>query len=163
MKQHLNSLNLDLYNEGYNSIHTVYEPLRCPSCRKYKDYFHYHENPSDDTHFLLRCVGCESADPTYLTKFFDDCGTDFVWGLGIEVVGVNKKSKRLERSKLTKSLRYDVLKKYNFKCATCGVNASKSELVIDHIQPIVLGGRTEITNLQALCVDCNQGKGAKRE
>lgn len=43
-------------------------------------------------------------------------------------------------------------------CACCG---TASELVIDHIIPIVRGGSCEISNLQALCWSCNARKGRK--
>jgi hypothetical protein len=43
-------------------------------------------------------------------------------------------------------------------CACCGTT---SELVIDHIIPIVRGGSCDTSNLQALCRPCNARKGRK--
>lgn len=63
-----------------------------------------------------------------------------------------------QRSKMNLRLRFEILKRDNFKCNGCGKNASQIELVIDHIIPVSKGGLTETSNLQCLCVDCNNGK-----
>ena len=68
-------------------------------------------------------------------------------------------------SPVTKSLRYEVLKRANRRCELCGVkegdNAYEERLPlhVDHIIPHSKGGPTELENLQALCRKCNQGKG----
>lgn len=73
-----------------------------------------------------------------------------------------KKVKEKERSKLTKSMRYDVIKRDSFKCVLCGRGGSDGvTLEVDHIIPVSRGGRTEMSNLRTLCRDCNRGKGAK--
>ena len=74
----------------------------------------------------------------------------------------NKERTKVERGKLTKSLRFAVLEKYNFKCRACGYGASDGKkLHVDHVIPISKGGKTVMKNLQALCNDCNIGKGTK--
>ena len=58
-------------------------------------------------------------------------------------------------------LRFQVLKRDNFKCCMCGRSPSSTpdlELHIDHIKPYSKGGETVIENLQTLCSDCNLGK-----
>ncbi|MBR5903681.1 MAG: HNH endonuclease, partial [Clostridia bacterium] len=58
-------------------------------------------------------------------------------------------------------LRYQVLKRDNFKCCACGASPAKDpsvELHIDHIVPWSKGGETVIDNLQTLCSKCNLGK-----
>lgn len=73
-----------------------------------------------------------------------------------------KERTKAERSKLTKSLRFEVLEKYNFKCRACGYGANDGKkLHVDHIIPVSKDGKTEIANLQVLCSDCNVGKGTK--
>jgi 5-methylcytosine-specific restriction endonuclease McrA len=42
-------------------------------------------------------------------------------------------------------------------CQACG---AKYDLTIDHILPVIKGGRTTIENLQILCRHCNQFKDA---
>lgn len=65
-----------------------------------------------------------------------------------------------QRSPSTK-LRFDVLKRDNFKCCTCGASPAKDPNVtlhVDHVIPWSKGGETIIDNLQVLCSECNQGK-----
>ena len=66
-----------------------------------------------------------------------------------------------ERSLMSAKLRYDVLKRDNYRCVVCGASASDgvTQLHVDHIIPIAKGGKTEMSNLQTLCQRCNLGKG----
>jgi 5-methylcytosine-specific restriction endonuclease McrA len=77
-----------------------------------------------------------------------------------EIIDINfnkrKEIKKLERNKLSLKLRFEILKRDNFKCILCGDNY---QLEIDHIMPIVNGGKTEKENLRTLCFRCNRGKG----
>lgn len=69
----------------------------------------------------------------------------------------------IERNKMTRSLRYDIMQRDKFKCVLCG-RSSKNDNVklhIDHIKPISKGGKTEWNNLRTLCEDCNLGKSNK--
>jgi len=75
----------------------------------------------------------------------------------------NMENKKYSR-KISKSMRFDVLKRDNFMCKICGmspVNNPEIKLHVDHIVPVAKGGETIITNLQTLCIDCNLGKAAK--
>lgn len=81
--------------------------------------------------------------------------------------GVDHKAKHIKRFKeiITKSMRYDILRRDNFKCRLCGANPAVDPLVklhIDHIIPLAKGGKTIKSNLQTLCRDCNMGKAAKK-
>ena len=68
-----------------------------------------------------------------------------------------------QRRLMTPSLRYRVLKRDGFKCVRCGRSPEEDgvKLEVDHIIPIAKGGKTEESNLQTLCRDCNRGKGAR--
>ena len=69
---------------------------------------------------------------------------------------------RLERAKMTDSLRYDILKRDNFRCQICGSTQQDGvKLHVDHIVPVSKGGKTEPSNLQTLCDRCNMGKSNK--
>ena len=62
---------------------------------------------------------------------------------------------------ISDKLRYQVLKRDNFKCCACGASPAKEpsvELHIDHIIPWSKGGETTLENLQTLCSKCNIGK-----
>ena len=69
---------------------------------------------------------------------------------------------RVERAKMTDSLRYDILKRDNFRCQICGSTAQDGvKLHIDHIIPVAKGGLTTESNLRTLCDRCNMGKSDK--
>ena len=69
---------------------------------------------------------------------------------------------RIERLKMTDSLRYDILKRDNFKCQICGSAAIDGvKLHVDHIIPVSKGGKTVHHNLKTLCDRCNMGKSDK--
>lgn len=56
------------------------------------------------------------------------------------------------------TLRYEILKEARFRCELCGVSAEDRALEVDHIQPRNKGGGDEMSNLQALCYQCNAMK-----
>ena len=75
-----------------------------------------------------------------------------------------QKSKQYQRSLMTDSLRYEILKRDGFKCVLCGCSAKDgAKLHVDHIIPISKGGKTVPSNLRTLCDQCNWGKGDKFE
>lgn len=56
------------------------------------------------------------------------------------------------------TLRYEVLKRAQFRCELCGVPADERALEVDHIVPRKRGGSDVAENLQALCYSCNSMK-----
>lgn len=75
------------------------------------------------------------------------------------VVSTTEKQKTARA--ISDKLRYQVLKRDNFKCCACGASPAKDpavELHIDHIIPWSRGGETTPENLQTLCSRCNLGK-----
>lgn len=67
-----------------------------------------------------------------------------------------------QRTLMTNSKRYDILKRDNFKCQICGrTQDDGAKLEVDHKIPVSKGGKTVDSNLQTLCYECNQGKKAK--
>lgn len=61
-------------------------------------------------------------------------------------------------AKVSKRLRYEILRRDGFKCRYCGTIAAEAELRIDHVIPEALGGPTEPSNLATACEPCNSGK-----
>lgn len=49
----------------------------------------------------------------------------------------------------------EVLSLYGNKCLCCG---SKDNLAMDHVIPIIIGGKNEVDNVQPLCKFCNSRK-----
>lgn len=68
----------------------------------------------------------------------------------------NEISSCVERSKMSENLRYDILKRDNFKFQICGAIAKDgAKLQVDHIIPVSKGGKIEKSNLRTLCSRCN--------
>lgn len=59
---------------------------------------------------------------------------------------------------MKKSIRDTIFKKYNGKCAYCGIDLVKGWHV-DHILPRINGGNDNLDNLNPSCKDCNNYKG----
>ena len=69
-----------------------------------------------------------------------------------------------ERARMTDKLRYEVMRRDNFRCVLCGSTADDGvKLHVDHIYPVSKGGKTEMSNLRTLCDRCNFGKSDKDE
>lgn len=67
-----------------------------------------------------------------------------------------------DRREVRPRLRFQVFQRDRFRCVGCGRSPATHLNVIlhaDHIVPVAVGGKTIIENLQALCEDCNLGKG----
>lgn len=65
---------------------------------------------------------------------------------------------------IASGLRFEILKRDNYKCMLCGRSPAvnpKVKLHVDHIKPWSKGGETVRGNLQTLCEDCNLGKGGE--
>lgn len=56
--------------------------------------------------------------------------------------------------------RFEVLKKYGFKCIYCGRKAPEVSLELEHINPKSNGGSDDFDNLAPACWECNRGKGS---
>ena len=65
---------------------------------------------------------------------------------------------RVERAKVSNELRQEIFERDGYTCVNCG-STEKESLEIDHIMPISKGGKTEPSNLQTLCRNCNIRKG----
>lgn len=64
------------------------------------------------------------------------------------------------RVPISPKLRVEILMLYKSRCVLCGTTSSRARLEVDHIIPVAKGGTNIPSNLQVLCVTCNQGKGA---
>lgn len=61
---------------------------------------------------------------------------------------------------MSKSLRFEVLRRDAFRCRYCGAKAPDAQLNVDHVVPESLGGQGVPENLVTSCIDCNAGKGS---
>ena len=103
-----------------------------------------------------------------------DCGHKYlangcdIWLRKCPACGITNKRQRTSTINIKRStraisdkLRYQVLKRDDFKCCACGASPAKDpsvELHIDHIIPWSKGGESTLENLQTLCSKCNIGK-----
>ena len=62
------------------------------------------------------------------------------------------------RRGISKTLRFEILKRDDFRCRYCGRPAPTVELEVDHVLAVANGGPTVRENLVAACFDCNSGK-----
>lgn len=66
------------------------------------------------------------------------------------------------RKSIGKKLRFEVLKRDDFKCRYCGrAQADGVVIHVDHVIPVAAGGRNDPENLVTSCADCNLGKSAR--
>lgn len=69
----------------------------------------------------------------------------------------NRRARKTEAGGSYTAAEWKALKKqYNGRCACCG---KKKKLTPDHVIPVSLGGTSDISNIQPLCLSCNTSKG----
>jgi len=71
------------------------------------------------------------------------------------------KAGRNQRKAISNKTRFAIFQRDGFRCRCCGKSAANDmtvELQIDHILPVVKGGTNDLSNLQTLCKECNNGK-----
>lgn len=66
----------------------------------------------------------------------------------------------VDRTAISRRLRFEILKRDGFRCVYCGADASTVQLHADHVHPRILGGQTVASNLVTACGPCNGGKWA---
>ncbi|MCT7975923.1 HNH endonuclease [Laspinema olomoucense] len=64
------------------------------------------------------------------------------------------------RIRIPAAVRVYVWERDRHQCQSCGKTEQETELNIDHIIPLAMGGSNDISNLQTLCRQCNQRKSA---
>lgn len=65
-----------------------------------------------------------------------------------------------------KAMRYEALRLHGAQCQCCGASPGSGVVLnVDHIKPLraFWALRLDLNNLQVLCGDCNQGKGARHD
>lgn len=90
-------------------------------------------------------------------KIIEECDVkinEFIRKRGLNIWEHRRKNRRPIRG----SIRYEVLKRANFRCELCGISADEKALEVDHITPKNKFGEDSIHNYQALCYTCNSQK-----
>lgn len=90
------------------------------------------------------------------------CNTDISqWDsacINIEALATPRKRSIQYKKHISPALRWAVWERDNFTCQHCG---TRQRLSVDHIYPEWKHGSTDLSNLQTLCVRCNNKKGTK--
>lgn len=80
------------------------------------------------------------------------------WG----IYNAKRKALKLKNGGMFTALEWRALKeKYQNHCVACFRQEPEIQLTIDHIVPLILGGRNDIQNIQPLCQSCNSKKHTK--
>jgi rubredoxin len=120
---------------------TNYSMTYCPSPRR------------DGMEIFFTCECCPAKS---ILAIYQHKGQTFIeW----KEVGLVIEEQKPKRQPIKPSLRFEILKRDDYRCQMCGVTAKDgATLEIDHIHPVSKGGTNEADNLQVLCRDCNAGK-----
>lgn len=95
---------------------------------------------------------------------FRDLKNAYVYNVPKNLFNMFKKRNGSKKRDVIKPrLRWEILSINDFKCVKCGRSSKEIILHVDHIIPISRGGKTEKSNLQSLCSECNFGKGNNLE
>ena len=79
----------------------------------------------------------------------------------VRLASLEKEMARGKRAGISQRVRYRILHRDGFRCKACGRGPEDGvKLTIDHVIPVDWGGGNEALNLQALCMECNEGKKA---
>ena len=78
-----------------------------------------------------------------------------------QLLGTTPSQQRQTRTALSLKVRWDVLKRDNYRCVRCGKRPPDVVLEVDHKVSVKCGGTNDISNLRTLCWPCNHGKGER--
>jgi diadenosine tetraphosphate (Ap4A) HIT family hydrolase len=84
----------------------------------------------------------------------DQVLSEYVYSKGAGIWAHRRKSSGY----VSGTLKYEVLKRAQFRCELCGAGPDERALEVDHIRPRNHGGKDDPDNLQALCYRCNAMK-----
>ena len=127
---------------------------RCPKMKFMVTMYAEYTSPAGKNHY--------EEDRTFAYEEIKKAYEDML--KRVEKQSRESERRKLERAKMTFSLRYEVLRRDGFRCQICGASqADGAKLHVDHIIPVSKGGKTELNNLRTLCDMCNLGKSDKIE
>ena len=139
--------------------------MKCPYCgSKAIKTIDTRDAPNNRKRRRKKCTGCKKRFSTY--EQIEIKKDDMIVLLFKVKQAKDKQNNWYERKPFTKSTRYKIMRRDDFKCVLCGRSPRNTEnltLHIDHIFPVSKGGSNKMSNLRTLCRDCNLGKGNKVE
>jgi ATP adenylyltransferase len=106
------------------------------------------------TYYLNGFENLSNKQKNILTELCLDKLEEYIKKRGDAIWQHRKKN----RGYISGTIRYEVLKRAEFRCELCGISANEKALEVDHIIPVNFGGEDSINNYQALCYSCNSTK-----
>jgi 5-methylcytosine-specific restriction endonuclease McrA len=157
--------NINVIYSNNNCCHKTKDNLRCDICGKKTNIVSVFKS-SDNRKVIFVGFNCETNKNCFKRAFeemFYGNDDESIECCQIEDIDFlyKKENKKCVRAKMTTKLRYEILKRDNFKCILCGRTPPEVSLVVDHINPVCNGGQSVKENLRTFCFDCNSGKGGQ--
>jgi hypothetical protein len=118
----------------------------------FKDYVYV----AKGEHSLSRGLYSEADIKLFILELYDKQKDKFD-KLKNNYIMSGKKVTSYERPRIPESVRIEVWRRDDGKCARCG---SRENLEFDHIVPISKGGSNTGRNIELLCEKCNRSKHA---
>ncbi len=116
-------------------------------------------NPSPRRGGIVIEFCCEHCDAKPQLGIYQHKGTTLIEWFDLGLPEPEPEPEPIKRKPIKPSLRFEILRRDNYRCQMCGVTAKDgATLEIDHITPVSKGGTNDADNLQVLCRDCNAGK-----
>lgn len=116
-------------------------------------------NPSPRRGGIIIEFCCEHCDAKPQLGIYQHKGTTLIEWFDLGLPEPEPEPEPIKRKPIKPSLRFEILRRDNYRCQMCGVTAKDgATLEIDHITPVSKGGTNDADNLQVLCRDCNAGK-----
>ena len=143
-------MSIDNYIKYQNMIYENYKvKINCEF--KVVIYINYRSNKGKVREKVYKAYDAKTFS-VILNEYFEMKNTKHLYQI----------NSRIERAKMSESLRYDVFNRDHHRCCICGMSSSDgAKLEVDHVIPVSKGGKTEMSNLQTLCSRCNIGKSNK--
>lgn len=101
---------------------------------------------------INKAVRVINSDPGMLENYY-------VYDFATEKICWNKKEK-LKRKQYSESVRKLIYIHAGERCELCGRKILFSEMTLDHIIALSVGGVDDVENLQCTCMTCNKFKGS---
>lgn len=145
------------------SVLKKYRQKQYERCLDYAKTFQFYTSRQQtrykQVNYIKTAYKVEQIDGRYFFDFdYLRVRNEQLKNIGYETT-LNKYQSKKQRSLMSDELREQIKKRDNYTCKICGkYMPDEVGLQIDHIIPIVKGGKSVPSNLQVLCSKCNGHK-----
>lgn len=143
----------------------------CRKCGEAKDFSEFNKRKSSKDGLYSYCRLCSNAANRDAIRVWKVANPDKLRGYTLnaraenphrdQAYSANTRARKLGVTGTISANEWkQILDGANGVCPACERSVSLS---LDHIVPFAMGGSNVVENIQAICLDCNQSKGAKIE